>query len=358
MIPHGDTQVVVSSYEDFDPHSLLQYIGGTPNIDFFWKEDANGKRRLIGNPNKASRRLHKAFEDYIRVGITHSAEKLPNEFLGLKKLRSSTAFVKGSNPLINAQKHVDGKFFYITDLSSAYKSISLEKLAILLVYIKKFDDYGFIFSMKQLVRGFGDDEVIPGSLYVQMLSFLKIYCSGMHGHGLAVGGVISPYLMNLFCEAYLDSPIRAICREDGITYTRYADDLVFSSESKPIFSEVRKQIRACIKNASLNVNHRKSKILSKEMGTVFVTKIGLRYKKDWKNQTESVVVFPKRKRSKLHGIIGSYLKKQMDWPEKVSGYVAEFLHYFKNVKNPTASDMKTFTLCKEFEKEWDKYRKK
>ena len=47
----------------------------------------------------------------------------------------------------------------------------------------------------------------------------------------------------------------------------------------------------------------------------------------------------------------------MDWPEKVSGLVAEFLYYFKNVWPKTETDKKTFALCQAFEAEWAKYRK-
>ncbi len=47
---------------------------------------------------------------------------------------------------------------------------------------------------------------------------------------------------------------------------------------------------------------------------------------------------------------------QMDWPEKVSGLISEFMYYYKNVEQPTATDRKTFELCKEFENEWSRHR--
>jgi hypothetical protein len=48
----------------------------------------------------------------------------------------------------------------------------------------------------------------------------------------------------------------------------------------------------------------------------------------------------------------------MDHPERVSGYVAEFLHYYKTIHEPTATDEKTFALCKRFEEVWRSYEKR
>ncbi len=339
--------------DEHDPHRLLKNISGVPDINFFWKNDKNGKRRLFGNPNKPSRALQKLFERYIKNGIND----LPKECIGLKRLPSSTAFVKGSNHLLNAQVHQSGKFFYVTDLTAAYPSLNLEKLAVLIVYIKKYDQYCVDFSFKKIAHGYGFEDIVSDALYEKVLAFLQSFCSGIHGKGIAVGGVISPYLMNLFCEAHLDFPLRYLCKVHGMTYTRYADDLVFSREDKPIHRDLRNEIRECITKSSFRVNHRKSKVLSKEMGTIFVTRVGLRYQEAGDSDTiKSIIVFPKRKRRKLHGIIKSYLKRQMDWPEKVSGYVAEFIYYYKNVGKPTASDLKTFGLCKAFESEWENYR--
>ena len=101
------------------------------------------------------------------------------------------------------------------------------------------------------------------------------------------------------------------------------------------------------------MNHRKSKVLTIGQGAVFVTKVGLEQQEE---QDVARIVFPQKKRRRLHGAIMSYLALQMDWPEKVSGLVAEFLYYYKKVPEKTASDKKTFRLCKDFEAEWARYR--
>jgi hypothetical protein len=71
-----------------------------------------------------------------------------------------------------------------------------------------------------------------------MERFVHMAFGGEGGRGLAVGGPVSPYLLNLYCEVFLDSSDHGSTwkssedRRDPdkeILYTRYVDDLVFSS---------------------------------------------------------------------------------------------------------------------------------
>lgn len=317
------------------------------------------------------RRLHRAFAIYIREGLyglersdktirKNGEEGRGRASYSLTALPSSTAFVKKSNPLKNAEKHVNGKFFYITDLCHAYQSVDLERLAAVLVYIKKHEVYKPDFDISICALGSGHDkmkELHGDPLHYPMLSFLRIYCGGIQGVGLAVGAPLSPYLFNLYCEVFLDLHMRKLCEQERICYTRYADDLVFSSD-RIIAYPTREKIRSLIFRAKFDVNHRKSKLRSRDMGTVFVTKIGLRNPGENSNNSQvAVLVFPQKKRRKLHGLIGSYLRKQMDHPSLVSGYIAEFLYYYKNVAVKTETDKKTFALCKAFKAEREKYEK-
>jgi len=150
-------------------------------------------------------------------------------------------------------------------------------------------------------------------------------------------------------EAFIDVHLRRLCENNGLRYTRYVDDLVFSSDYF-IGGNTRRTIRKVVERSGLLVNHRKSKNLTISMGAVFVTKIGL----EESSATEARVVFPQKKRRKLHGMLKSYLATpfQMDEPEKLSGYVSEFIYYYKTVPEHTLTDAKTFALCKRFEKLW------
>jgi hypothetical protein len=201
---------------------------------------------------------------------------------------------------------------------------------------------------------------------------------GMYGDGLAVGGNLSPYLLNLYCEVFLDSRLREkfakaedkLAPERTITYTRYVDDLVFS-RGILISIDTRREIRNYIEEAGFEINHRKSRVLARKMGTVFVTKQGLGESMEEElmgdedaeesgKNLPAVLVFPQKKRRRIHGIIGSYLAPKFwnDAPEVVRGLIAEFLHYYKNVETKTKTDAKTFALCKQFLEASHGYRRR
>lgn len=334
-----------------NPFRLMEAIVGDPSIQFYW-QDVHGKRRLIGHPNKPMRTLHLLFREYLNDGIRLTGR----DGYYLRWLRSATAFVERSSPLKNASTHRHNGYFYLVDIWNAYPTVNLERLAALLVYIKNHHHHRDDFSLSMLAHNPSlENDLRQDTLYGPMHRFLALYCSGKYGIGLAVGGPVSPFLFNLYCEVFLDMSLRRVCERHGVCYTRYADDCTFSRQ-KPVTSEMRKEIRSCFQRAGFMVNHRKSQVLSRTMGTVFVTKVGLR-EPESVDTTCAILVFPKRKRRRLHGIIGSYLSFQMDWPEKVSGLIAEFLYYYKNVSVRTATDHKTFALCKEFEAAWIKVRR-
>ena len=277
---------------------FLGTLGGRPDIDFFWKEVA-GKRRLIGNPNSAMRVLHRLFGAYLLDGVMST----DSSGYGVRKLPSATACVPESNPLKNAQKHIKGRFFYITDLKNAYPSVNLKRLALIVVFLARYEEYSPEISLKFFAEDRHLDMLRQVPLYGQMCVFLASHFGGMYGKGLAVGGPLSPYLMNLYCEVYLDSLLRRWCERQGITFTRYVDDLVFSS-GIPISEEQRKQIRCFVNGAGFEINRRKSKVLFLIQGTVFITKVGLEYQP---GEEDARIVFPRYKRRDLHALIGSYL---------------------------------------------------
>ncbi len=345
-----------SVLEPQDPYRFLGKLGGRPYMEF-QQIKIGQKLRLIGNPNDAMSALHALFQDFVRTGI----RKMDKEGSRLLLMPSATGCVKGSNHLINAMKHSGGKFFYITDIKEAYASVNLDMLAALIVYIMKYDEYKIFFSLASLGDNIEDEEgelewentlVGNDSLYGPMCAFLQSFFGGMHGQGLAIGGPASPFLLNLYFEAFVDGRLRRICRLYGIKYTRYVDDLTFS-RALPVLPEMRREIRARLLTADLYVNHRKSKVLSREMGTVFVTKLGL---EEVEGESEARLVFPKKKRRRLHNLIRTYLAGWQNNPEIVSGSLAEFLYYFKEVEKPTLRDHKTFALCKDFEEAWARVR--
>lgn len=358
--------------ELIDFSSFIRNTGGDPSFTFEWgypkekhgeklPKKLRGKRRLISRPNPAMRALHISFGKFLYERM----DALQGPDRSMLKLKSSTGCVPGSNHYMNALQHSQGKYFYITDFSHAYPSVDLRRLTLLLLFIlrrEKYSDYSFLMFAGNELAHFALEE---DPNFQQALGFVRFAFGGLHGEGLAVGGILSPFLLNLYCEVFLDSRLRYYCEkkkvhgspETFITYTRYVDDLVFS-RGIVFSSTTRKEIERFIHEAGFTVNRRKTRILNVDQGTVFVTKVGMRVAAE-QEQSSLVIVFPQSKRRRLHGIIKSYLATpfQNDSPEVVRGLAAEFLYYYKLVDNPTKTDEKTFVLCKAFEQASEKYRK-
>lgn len=78
---------------------------------------------------------------------------------------------------------------------------------------------------------------------------------------LPQGGVCSPYLSNLVCIK-LDKRMRGLCSKRDIVYSRYADDLTFSSDNKVVLKKVYYIIKEIISDEGFLVNEKKTRFLS------------------------------------------------------------------------------------------------
>ncbi|MDQ5962227.1 MAG: RNA-directed polymerase [Patescibacteria group bacterium] len=349
----------------FDPHVLMgSNLQTLPLFHTEWKK-VGDKRRLISTPNKAMRRVHAVFERHLHEAINLIGEVYgTGETYTLRKLPSSTGSVPSSNHFVNAEKHKGHRFFYITDFVHAYPSVDLDRLTKLLVLIFHYGKYQLDsgYSLRWFASNpLAQEMMTTDKLYLPLREFVRIAFSGPNNIGLAIGGPMSPRLLNLYCEVFLDSKLRALCERKGskentertITYTRYVDDLVFSRDII-IGSDLRREIRSLINDAGFSVNHRKSRVLDVKHGTVFVTKVGIENTGD-----KAVLRFPRWKRDRIEGVMKSYLATPAwnDSPEVIRGMIAEFLHYLRLV-TPTETDKRTLNFCKEFKHASHEYRKR
>ncbi|HFQ5112091.1 TPA: retron St85 family RNA-directed DNA polymerase [Vibrio vulnificus] len=82
---------------------------------------------------------------------------------------------------------------------------------------------------------------------------------------LSIGAPSSPLVSNFFMY-HFDFDISEICRKKGITYTRYADDLTFSTKNKEILFElpqiVKEHLEEHFEN-SIKINKKKTRFSSK-----------------------------------------------------------------------------------------------
>jgi hypothetical protein len=78
--------------------------------------------------------------------------------------------------------------------------------------------------------------------------------------GLIQGAPASPKLFQLFCQQGIDPIIKEFCKRNTLFYTRYADDLLFSSKV-PIGKGARERIRRIIRESGFQVNEDKVKLV-------------------------------------------------------------------------------------------------
>lgn len=226
---------------------MLDGLPGEPCFNFFSFNDVNPvsgrhKWRAVAAPNDAMKILQRKFLRYIR---THENTR------SLNALRYATSSNPGDSPLRNVAFHRNNRFFYLLDFSNAYGSVKAEGLARVLLRLSLFCDA----SVEELTR------------------FLERYFFDTK-QGLVPGGPASQDLFNLYVGSLIDSFLTEVVEKKGIMYTRYIDDLTFSSAS-PIPGNVRRNIRNPILQAGFSINHRKCEYVDIRKQTVVITGIGL-----------------------------------------------------------------------------------
>jgi RNA-directed DNA polymerase len=152
----------------------------------------------------------------------------------------------------NARQHVGKAFLLNLDLKDFFPSISAK-------------------SIKQQL--FNDSKLFANETVVNAITLLCTY----QGY-LPTGAPTSPVISNFICLP-LDKSLMAFCAERNITYTRYADDLSFSSDN--YFSEeCINEIRNWISQHDFALNEKKFRINSSKSkqtvtGLVVNTKVNV-----------------------------------------------------------------------------------
>lgn len=138
-------------------------------------------------------------------------------------------FVKGKNIKTNANSHLAKKIILSVDIKNYFESISKEMI---------------ISNLKRI--GFSRDV----SCWIASITTIN--------EALVQGFCTSPTIANIVTHE-LDEKLNHICG-DNITYTRYADDLYFSTENEEIPLE---EITQIIENFGFKLNNKKTKFMKR-----------------------------------------------------------------------------------------------
>lgn len=233
------------------PKSKNKYVGEEfPNFSSFFHKDVNPlsgnvKRRYINAPNAEMRKIHLLMVRSIR----RLKIPMPNATCG----RLGNSAVKNVRRHRKLGHHSFNRYFFLNDIRSAYQAVDLEKM----IYVLK--QVGLEIDTKGC-NGLRD--------------FLERYFFDKKFGGLVTGGPASQDLFNLYCEVLIDCRLRWWCQKYNITYTRYLDDLTFSSFF-PIGHKKRRNLRNVILDVGFTLSDKKARLYDLKKNPVTINGVGI-----------------------------------------------------------------------------------
>lgn len=182
----------------------------------------------------------------------------------LKKLPcNATAYIPSSSHIANAKWHIGAAWVLKLDIKHFFESISERQ-----VY-KVFWSLGYrkqvAFYLTRLCT-----RVLPASSDKRLQRRIKRWQPGcpreflngrIVGH-LPQGAPTSPMLANLVCIG-LDAELQKIASREGLTYTRYADDMVFSGDivNRGAAITITREVSTVVGHYGFGINVQKTNIV-------------------------------------------------------------------------------------------------
>lgn len=255
-------------------YDLVKFL----NLDFFSLKNLCIKKKEVTaeefsyirfeiKKKKSSRKRYPIYENlnfylstnYERVGfreilapkadLKRIQEKIYNEILS--KVNASDfahGFIKGRSIVSNASKHIGANIIYNIDLKNFFPSIKFDKV---LKLFKSIGYSGLISSLLASICTFA-----PRYYKSSIKKWVLIKSQLPY---LPQGACTSPAISNLVCTD-LDEELNEIGKQNEFIFTRYADDITFSSKTKDnITKDFRNRIFNCIKKHGFTVNEQKEK---------------------------------------------------------------------------------------------------
>lgn len=193
------------------------------------KRNSN-KLRTIAHPSKELKFIQ-------RIIVSYLSDILPVH-------DNAYAYKKGSSIKENAEIHLSTKYLLKMDFSNFFPSITPRL---------------FFSKLKQANINLNEND----ELILENFLFLKSRRNS--NLRLSIGAPSSPLISN-FVMYFWDVEIQNICSNKGINYTRYADDLTFSTNNKNILFEIPELLQTILPKYSLGklrINNDKTVFSSK-----------------------------------------------------------------------------------------------
>ena len=158
---------------------------------------------------------------------------------------NATGFVLGKSIATGAQMHIGKNYVYNIDLKDFFHSFERKRVKWMFTQAP--------FNLSE-----------PLAFFLASLCTHPIEIEGQTRIILPQGAPTSPTLTNILCYA-LDKKLSGLAKRFGATYSRYADDITFSS-NKSIFKKEAflSELQRIITSQGLTINEKKTRLQEKE----------------------------------------------------------------------------------------------
>jgi len=226
----------------------LIYERGASNIDHYLRYEIpkkSGGKRLISSPKKDMKKAQKWI--------------LENILIHLDCDKSAMAFQKGLSIIDNASLHVKSKIVVRIDIKDFFPTITFPRVrgffeslgynpGVATVFALICTDSPKVILRNEAIEGEKNNKDYPRFIAISERS-------------LPQGACTSPSLANLICRK-IDSRLKGYSSKSGWKYSRYADDLIFSTtleDSAP--HRLIKSISSIIFEEGFKVNQSKTRLM-------------------------------------------------------------------------------------------------
>ena len=215
--------------------TFILYAKGTDNLYYSFNiPKKNGGDRLINAPDEKLKKIQRKLNEALRNHIEERNRE--------KKIKTniSHGFERGRNIISNAKIHNNKKYVVNMDIKDFFPSIH----------------FGRVLGFFQNNRYFK----LP---YEVAVIIAQIAC--YKGY-LPQGSPCSPIIANLICNI-MDIRILKLAKKYKLDYTRYADDLSFSTNNKSFILEYDSflcEIENTIEKSGFSINKDKTRLIYKQ----------------------------------------------------------------------------------------------
>lgn len=236
----------------------------------------NGGKRTIAHPSKMLKAVQRALVQFLE-------DKLPVH-------SSSYAYRYGVGIKDNAKKHMDNPYFLKMDLSNFFNSIDTD------LFIKQLERYEISLRKADL------DLICKGAFWSPTKSIYGRFI-------LSVGAPSSPLISNFIMNEF-DEIISSICKHLHVEYTRYADDLFFSTKIDGVLFKLPKIVEYVLSTTYDN------KLMVNVLKTKFSSKAHNRHVTGITITNENTLSLGRSRKRMIASLIHRYILEQLDYDGK------------------------------------------